>query len=193
MHRNHFMAFLLAVSPVFCWIIAKSIDGLSRLRLSKKVVVIITIVVLLAMTTVSTYNVHSGKEILYRTYYKEMGAYVKPKIVDYEYSAFCRYMPGFTYYAGKLCIRPDFIRPHPVDQKTSDWGGLPEQKDLKEYYKDEDIRFFEFDERSIDYFLNKEQKAWVYQNCILIDQKASIPSISHHHLYDCHSDLNGGK
>jgi hypothetical protein len=115
----------------------------------------------------------TGNEILYRTYYKEMGEYVKPRITDYNYSAICRYIPGFTYYADKPCISTD----------SSIKLGL--KKPISWYVENKKVRFVEIKTFPRDNPLKEKDIEWVINNCKNVDKEAGIPKESYHHLYDC--------
>jgi 4-amino-4-deoxy-L-arabinose transferase-like glycosyltransferase len=168
----HSLQHLVILTPAFSFFMGVGllrIYGVFKIFIHEYLANFFAISIIFVLLISPIIMIFTGNEVLYRTYYREMGEYVKPKIVGYEYSAICRYFPEFTYYTEKMCLATHTLK---ILKNPISW-----------YIKNKDVRFVILKARPSP--LKEEDMRWVINNCKNVDKEAGVPKESYHHLYDC--------
>ena len=162
--RRHHLQYLVILTPLWALLIAQGLCALSEL--SPRVGRVLAGIAAAVLLATPAYMVLSGKEILYRTHYREMGAFVRAQgggVVA------CRYMPGLSYYTGRL--------ERPIDRASPLARSVPAGV----------VRYVDFKRDERDNIMRSVDRNWVRSRCTDVSSRAGIPGDAPHALYDCAS------
>jgi 4-amino-4-deoxy-L-arabinose transferase-like glycosyltransferase len=168
--REHYLQYLVVLVPVWSALVGGGLDTLFRLP-NQQLAQIGVAAGTLAMLVQPIRMVKEGDEILYRTHYREMGAYVRTRPSGSSRLVFCRYAPGLSFYTGGM------EKPYP-------------RRALPRSVARGVARFVDLKRSERDNTLGEKQRHWVEVHCTDVSRDAGVPWDSLHALYDCQKALD---
>jgi 4-amino-4-deoxy-L-arabinose transferase-like glycosyltransferase len=160
--QRHYLQYLVMLVPLWSILVARGLVALPELL--PRVGGVAAVGVGAWLLVVPARMILTGNEVLYETHYRRMADHVGP---DGAGRVAVRYMPGFSYYTGRL-ERP-FGRVSPLEASVR--RGRVHYVDVKRDPRDD--------------ILSAADRAWVVKYCSDVSARAGIPDDAAHALFDC--------
>jgi 4-amino-4-deoxy-L-arabinose transferase-like glycosyltransferase len=168
--REHYLQYLVVLVPVSSVLVGNGVDALLRVP-TRGFAGLAFAAGALALLVEPIRMVSQGDEILYRTHYREMGAYLRTRSSEGGTRVFCRYAPGLSFYTGGM------EKPYP-------------RRFLPKSLMRGAARFVDVKRSARDNGLGERPRRWVEVHCRDVSKDAGLPSDSLHALYDCEGARN---
>ena len=165
--KEHLLQYLVILTPVASVLVSIVLLRLYETLRAPTISLAVLLLMLGLIMLAPVKMIWSGHEVLYRTYYREMGSYLKDRTKGFRYSVICRYTPGMLYYTDKPALRWDQAK-SPLSRYFI--GGL--------------AKYIEITDDERDNLLPLYERNWVKKHCRNIDALAGVPAESPHQLYE---------
>ncbi len=160
--RRHYLQYLVMLTPLWAILVARGFVALPELvpRLGRVLAAGSAAWALL----VPVRMILGGNEVLYDTHYREIADHVRGVGEAHVAS---RYMPGLSYYTGRM--EPAIDRVSPLEPNVRSGR----------------VRFVDVKRDPRDDIMSSADRAWVAAHCTDVSERARIPAAAAHALFDC--------